>query len=80
MNNALKSLGMTLMSGMILTTALAAQREPPTQEELKTRREKKLASEFLQNGNWITNYDKARTEAKKSKKVIFTYFTRSYSP
>ena len=80
MNNALKSLGMALMSGVILTTALAAQRQQPDQEELKARREEKLASKFLQNANWITNYDKARTEAKKSKKVIFAYFTRSYAP
>ena len=77
MNTALKSLGMALMSGMILTTALAAQK---SQEELKALREEKLACSFLQNAAWITNYDKARAEAKKSKKVIFAYFTRSFRP
>lgn len=77
MNNALKSLGIALVSGSILTAGLAAQK---SQEELKALREEKLASEFLSKASWITDYDKARAEAKKSKKVIFAYFTRSYSP
>ncbi|MHC4516145.1 MAG: hypothetical protein ACYTGW_19105 [Planctomycetota bacterium] len=77
MNTAFKPLGLALMSGVILATSLPGQ---PDQEELKARREEKLACEFLTKANWITNYDKARAEAKKSKKVIFAYFTRSYSP
>ena len=77
MNTALKSLGIALVSGAVLTTGLAAQK---SQEELKALREEKLACEFLTKANWITNYDKARAEAKQSKKVIFAYFTRSYSP
>ena len=77
MNTALKSLGIALVSGAILTTGLAAQK---SQEELKALRAEKLASSFLGNASWITDYDKARAEAKKSKKVIFAYFTRSYSP
>jgi len=76
-NTALKSLGIALVSGAVLTTGLAAQK---SQEELKALREEKLASSFFQNANWITDYDKARAEAKQSKKVIFAYFTRSYSP
>ncbi len=77
MNTAFKSLGMAIMSGAILATALHAQ--PPDQEELKARLDKKLASKFLQNASWITNYDKAREKAKKSKKLIFGYFTRSFA-
>ena len=77
MNKALKPLGMVLMSGVILGTALPAQQVD--QETLRERRDKKLASKFLQNASWITNYDKALEKAKKSKKLIFGYFTRSYS-
>ncbi len=77
MNKALKPLGMVLMSGVILATALPAQQKD--QETLRELRDKKLASKFLQNANWITNYDKARAEAKKSKKMIFGYFTRSFA-
>jgi hypothetical protein len=78
-NNALVTLGIALMSGAILTSGLDAQRRQKSQEELKAQREEKLASDFLKKANWITDYDKARAEAKKSKKVIFAYFTRSYS-
>ena len=77
MNKALKPLGMVLMSAAVLAVALPAQ--GPDQDTLMERRDKKLASEFLKNATWITNYDKARAEAKKSKKLIFGYFTRSYS-
>lgn len=80
MNKALNTLGIALVSGAILTAGLTAQRRQKSQEELKTLREEKLALDFLKNASWITDYDKARAEAKKSKKVIFTYFTRSYSP
>lgn len=76
MNNPLKFPGMVFMSGAILTMGLAAQK---SQEELKALREEKLNSSFLQNATWITDYDKARAEAKQSKKVIFAYFTRSYA-
>ena len=72
-----QTLGIALMSGLILGTALPAQVD---QDELKARRDKKLAADFLQNGDWITDYTKAREAAKKSKKIIFGYFTRSYSP
>ncbi len=77
MNTKYKSLGIALLSGAILTTGLVAQK---SQEELVALREKKLASEFLQKAKWMTDYDKARAEAKTSKKVIFAYFTRSYAP
>jgi hypothetical protein len=79
MNKALKPLGMALMSAAVLAVSLPAQRQSPDQETLIERRDKKLASKFLQNATWITNYDKARAEAKKSKKLIFGYFTRSFA-
>jgi hypothetical protein len=49
------------------------------QEELVKKRDKKLAEEWVKNANWITDYTKAREEAKKAGKLIFAYFTRSYA-
>ena len=51
-----------------------------SQEELVKKRDAKLAEEWLKGGGWITDYDTVREEAKKSGKLIFAYFTRSYSP
>ncbi|GEM_PF-1953760 len=56
------------------------KRSVPSQEELIKRREKKLALEWIAKGGWITDYDKARALAKKTNRMIFTYFTRSYAP
>jgi hypothetical protein len=49
-------------------------------QSLEEKRDKKLASEFLKKAAWVTDYDKAREESKKSGKPIFGYFTRSFSP
>jgi len=54
----------------------AAQR---SQAELKDNLQKKLAKAWVKKVNWITDYDKALAEAKKSGKLIFAYFTRSYA-
>ncbi len=49
------------------------------QEQMKKNLEHKLEQEFLKNASWITDFDKAKEEAKKTKKLIFAYFTRSYA-
>lgn len=49
-------------------------------QSLEEKRDKKLASEFLKKASWITDYEKALAESKKSGKPIFGYFSRSYSP
>lgn len=67
-------LGAALLS---LSTALVAQQGD--QAELIAKRDKKLQEEFLKNAPWITDYDKARAEAKRTKKPIFAYFTRSFA-
>ena len=51
-----------------------------SQSQLKAKLEKKLASDFMSNADWITNYDEARKKAKETKKLIFGYFTRSFRP
>jgi hypothetical protein len=68
----------TLMTATLAFLGLAAAAE--AQETMEQKRDKKLQSPFLKKAAWITDYDAAMAEAKKSKKPIFAYFTRSYSP
>ncbi|MFQ5506640.1 MAG: hypothetical protein ACE5F1_17865 [Planctomycetota bacterium] len=56
------------------------QSTPPSQEELIARRDQKLAEPFFEHADWITDYDKARAAARRERKLIFTYFSRSYAP
>ncbi|MBK8974515.1 MAG: hypothetical protein IPM29_01175 [Planctomycetes bacterium] len=49
-------------------------------EDLVKKRDEKMKSEWLQQASWTTDYDAARAQAKETGKVIFAYFTRSYSP
>ena len=62
-----------------LCAALTAQNQPPSQEQLVKLRTEKLAKEVFKKADWVMDYDKARAEAKKSGKLLFTYFTRSYA-
>ncbi len=63
------------VGALSLLSALPAQ----DQEHLIAERAKKLAKPVFENANWMFDYDKAREEAKKQGKVLFTYFTRSYA-
>lgn len=49
-------------------------------QSLEDKYEKKLAKRFVRYGGWESDYDVARTRAKKEDKVLFVYFSRSYSP
>ena len=70
------TLMLTLLAGFGFSTQTLAQ----DQDSLVAKKEAKLKKAFLKNAKWYTDYDKARAAAKKSNKVLFTYFTRSYSP
>ncbi|MFT6362907.1 MAG: hypothetical protein ACJAZ8_001317 [Planctomycetota bacterium] len=50
------------------------------QAELRAKYEKKIAKDFVSSGHWILDYDDARAKAKAEGKLLFTYFSRSYSP
>ena len=65
---------------LALGVGMVATGQAHAQSDLVAKKEAKLKKAFVQNAAWFTDYDKARAEAKKTKKVIFTYFTRSYSP
>lgn len=49
------------------------------QETLKSNLKEKLAAGFLKKAPWVLDLDQAKAEAKKSGKLIFAYFTRSYA-
>lgn len=57
----------------------AGQQQEASQDDLIKKRDEKLQLAFLKKANWITDYDKAREEAKKGGKPIFAYFSRSYA-
>ena len=63
----------------VAALSAAAQQAPPNQDDLKKKLADKVAEEWVKDGGWITDYDAARAEAKKSGKLILAYFTRSYA-
>jgi hypothetical protein len=65
---------------MTVVLLLGASALAQAQDTMEQKRDKKLASGFLKKAPWITDYDKALEESKKSGKAIFAYFTRSYAP
>lgn len=73
-------IALTAGATLLVSAPAEAQRQPPTQEELKQRYDDKLAEGWWKNATWVTSYDAALKEAKEKHKRIFAYFTRSYSP
>jgi hypothetical protein len=67
-----------LCRGALALLALAST--AAAQQSLEEKRDQKLKSPFLSRAAWITDYDRAREESRKTGKVIFAYFTRSYAP
>ncbi len=47
--------------------------------ELEAKYEAKIAKPFVAHGGWVVDYDDALARAESEKKLIFAYFTRSYS-
>ncbi len=70
-------------SGLLLGALLLASPGFAQDDETKALQDKfdaKLQEEWLRAADWTTDYDAARATAAESGKVIFAYFTRSYSP
>jgi hypothetical protein len=64
----------------LVLAASAALAGPPSQDQLKKQRDEKLGEDWVKKFPWVTDYTKAKEEAKKSGKMIFAYFSRSYAP
>ena len=73
-----KLLLISMLAAVLIGSAFS--QEVDKQAELQAKYEKKIAKEFISYGNWMLDYDAARAKAKAEGKLLFTYFTRSYSP
>ena len=72
MTFATRTLAFAGLALLLLAPASQAQ-------DLEAKRDKKLKEAWFTSNPWTNDYDKAREEAKKSGKVIFAYFTRTYA-
>ena len=68
-----------VLAALFASPVLAQGRTPSSQDELKKRRADKVAESWFTEAGWIDDYDAARAKAKEADKLIFAYFTRSYS-
>ena len=72
---------LALLPAFLLAGAATAQDGDVVDDPaMVEKRDAKLKAKFIQNADWITDYDKARADAKKNGKLIFGYFTRSFAP
>jgi hypothetical protein len=67
----------TSVTALALLLAMAATGSAQSNEE---KLEAKLKEPFVSNAAWVLDYADAMKKAKAENKVIFAYFTRSYSP
>ncbi|MFT4842744.1 MAG: hypothetical protein ACI8UD_001945 [Planctomycetota bacterium] len=62
----------------LLTTELSAQRTFD-QEKMVANYAEMKTHEWFKDSSWVTDFDAAKAEAKKTGKPIFAYFTRTYA-
>ncbi len=67
----------TVVAGLVAVSAAPAQSD---QADLQAKYEKKISEDWVGHGGWILDFDEALAKAKKENKLVFAYFTRSYSP
>jgi hypothetical protein len=63
-------------TALALLLAAAASSAQSFEEKL----EAKLKEPFVANAPWVLDYAESLKKAKQENKVVFAYFTRSYSP
>jgi hypothetical protein len=73
------SLGAALAAIFAVGAWSPAQDKKKADDSMEGKLAKLLEEPFFKKAPWITDYDAARAEAKKSGKPIFVYFTRSYA-
>ena len=70
---------LTPLRGLLALLAMAPALLAAPQS-LERKLEAKLKKSFIRHGGWETDYDAAKARAQKEGKVLFVYFSRSYSP
>jgi len=66
--------------GALALALLGAFTSSSYAQSFEDKYESKLQKEFVKNAAWVLDLDEAKAAAKESNKLIFAYFTRSYSP
>ena len=61
-----------LAIGLLFATAAMAQQTALSQDELLAA---ELASPFLQQASWLTDWDHALAQATAQQRLVFGYFT-----
>ena len=67
---------MRFLAGAVALAVMASAAQAQSMEE---KRDQKLKAPFFSKAAWVTDFDKAKEESKKSGNPIFAYFTRSYA-
>ena len=71
---------LTLPSIALLIAASGVNAQDEAQEGLKKLYQEKINEGWYTGGEWTTDFAAAKARAKKENKLVFAYFTRSYSP
>lgn len=70
----------TVRSSVTALALLLAMAATSSAQSLEEKLEAKLKEPFVTNAQWVLDYAEAMKQAKEGNKIIFAYFTRSYSP
>ena len=70
----------TLLATAVASLAIGLPTAAQEADSLQVKLNKKLNESWVSHGGWVTDLDDAKAQAAKENKVIFAYFTRSYSP
>jgi hypothetical protein len=76
-NPAAQLFGAALLLGL---TMPAFAQDDAQAAKFKEKLDKNMKNPFLSKVTWVTDNDKAKAKAATDGKLIFAYFTRSYSP
>ena len=70
----------TVRSSVTALALLLAMAAASSAQSLEEKLEAKLKEPFVSNAPWVLDLAEAMTKAKAENKIIFAYFSRSYSP
>jgi len=70
----------TVRSSVTALACLLAMAATSSAQSFEEKLDAKLKEPFVSNAPWVLDYAEAMNKAKTENKVIFAYFTRSYSP